>query len=136
VDAYSPVALSPASPPRAYRIPKPARYRAPGSSSSDPEARLMKQPDGGFAPSYNVQTTTSAVGKAIDSLHLCRRNGATTASDTRLASRRSLIWGDWFTRYFGNSNYFSRPAPLRPKARTCALYLIARKVKFQAVFGW
>jgi transposase len=33
-----------------------------------PEARQMKQPDGGFAPSYNVQTTTAAVGKAIVSL--------------------------------------------------------------------
>jgi transposase len=37
-------------------------------SSSDPEARIMKQPDGGFAPSYNVQTTTAAEGKAIVSL--------------------------------------------------------------------
>lgn len=38
------------------------------ASSSDPEARNMKQPDGGFAPSYNVQTTTTAVGKAIVSI--------------------------------------------------------------------
>lgn len=37
-------------------------------SSSDPEARNMKQPDGGFALSFNVQTTTAAVGKAIVSL--------------------------------------------------------------------
>lgn len=40
------------------------------ASSSDPEARNMKQPDGGFAPSYNVQTTTAAVGKAIVSLEV------------------------------------------------------------------
>jgi hypothetical protein len=39
-------------------------------SSSDPEARNMKQPDGGFAPSYNVQTTTAATGKAIVSLEV------------------------------------------------------------------
>lgn len=39
-------------------------------SSSDPEARIMKQPEGGFAPSYNVQTTTAAVGKAIVSLEV------------------------------------------------------------------
>jgi transposase len=39
-------------------------------SSSDPEARMMKQPEGGFAPSYNVQTTTAAVGKAIVSLQV------------------------------------------------------------------
>ena len=29
-------------------------------STSDPEARVMKQPDGGFAPSYNVQIDTDA----------------------------------------------------------------------------
>lgn len=40
----------------------------PRASSSDPEARNMKQPDGGFAPSYNVQITTAAVGKAIVSV--------------------------------------------------------------------
>jgi len=39
-------------------------------SSSDPEARRMKQPEGGSAPSYNVQTTTAAVGKAIVSLEV------------------------------------------------------------------
>ena len=39
-------------------------------SSSEPEARTMKQPDGGFAPSYNLQTTTTAVGQAIVSLEV------------------------------------------------------------------
>jgi transposase len=29
-------------------------------STSDPQARIMKQPDGGFAPSYNVQINTDA----------------------------------------------------------------------------
>lgn len=29
-------------------------------STSDPEARIMKQPEGGFAPSYNVQIDTDA----------------------------------------------------------------------------
>ncbi len=42
-------------------------------SSTDPEARRMKQPDGGFAPSYNVQTTTAAVGKAIVSLDVTQQ---------------------------------------------------------------
>jgi transposase len=37
-------------------------------STSDPEARNMKHADGGFAPSYNVQTTTAAEGKALVSI--------------------------------------------------------------------
>lgn len=35
------------------------------ASLSDPTARVMKQPDGGFAPSYNVQVTTEASHKII-----------------------------------------------------------------------
>ncbi len=34
-------------------------------STSDPEARIMKQADGGFAPSYNAQITTDATQKII-----------------------------------------------------------------------
>ncbi len=34
-------------------------------SESDPEARVMKQSDGGFAPSYNVQLSTDAANKII-----------------------------------------------------------------------
>lgn len=34
-------------------------------SMTDPEARVMKQPDGGFAPSYNVQVNTDAANAVI-----------------------------------------------------------------------
>jgi len=35
------------------------------ASLSDPQARIMKQPNGGFAPSYNVQVSTEASHKII-----------------------------------------------------------------------
>jgi hypothetical protein len=35
------------------------------ASQSDPQARIMKQPDGGFAPSYNVQLSTEASHRII-----------------------------------------------------------------------
>jgi transposase len=35
------------------------------ASTSDPEARGMKQPDGGFTPSYNVQVSTDAAAGVI-----------------------------------------------------------------------
>ncbi len=34
-------------------------------STTDPEARVMKQPDGGFAPGYNVQINTDAANGVI-----------------------------------------------------------------------
>jgi transposase len=37
-------------------------------SDSEPEARKMKQPDGGFAPSYNVQVSTEAQSRMIVSV--------------------------------------------------------------------
>ncbi len=42
-----------------------ASDKAPRVSESDPEARVMKQSDGGFAPSYNVQICTEASNKII-----------------------------------------------------------------------
>jgi transposase len=36
-----------------------------GVSTSDPQARVMKQPDGGFAPSYNVQIDTDAANGVV-----------------------------------------------------------------------
>lgn len=39
--------------------------KQPRISETDPEARIMKQPDGGFAPSYNVQICTEASNKII-----------------------------------------------------------------------
>jgi transposase len=42
-----------------------AEKREVRASMTDPEARVMKQSDGGFAPSYNVQLTTDAKEKVI-----------------------------------------------------------------------
>jgi transposase len=41
------------------------KAKGPRVSETDPEARVMKQPDGGFAPSYNVQICTEASNKII-----------------------------------------------------------------------
>jgi len=35
------------------------------ASQSDPQARIMKQSDGGYAPSYNVQLSTDASHRII-----------------------------------------------------------------------
>jgi len=41
------------------------KAKGPRVSETDPEARVMKQADGGFAPSYNVQICTEASHKII-----------------------------------------------------------------------
>lgn len=47
------------------RIRSYKRSTAERASETDPECRIMGQPNGGFAPSYNVQISTDAREKAI-----------------------------------------------------------------------
>jgi transposase len=50
---------------------KPASQREPArASASEPEARVMKQGDGGFAPAYNVQSVTDAAHKIVVSVEV------------------------------------------------------------------
>lgn len=47
------------------RDDKPSKQNAPRASTTDPEARRMRLPDGGFAPAYNVQIATDPQSRAI-----------------------------------------------------------------------
>jgi len=42
------------------------------TSTTDPECRVMSQPDGGYAPSYNLQLSTDAHKKVIVAVSLSR----------------------------------------------------------------
>lgn len=42
-----------------------AKLREPRVSTTDPEARVMKMPDGGFRPAYNVQIATDVASQVI-----------------------------------------------------------------------
>ena len=41
------------------------KVREPRASTTDPEARTMKMPDGGFRPGYNVEFATTSVGGVV-----------------------------------------------------------------------
>ncbi len=42
-----------------------AKLRAPRTSTTDPQARVMKMPDGGFRPAYNVELATDSAEGVI-----------------------------------------------------------------------
>jgi len=44
---------------------KPSKHREARASTTDPDARVMKMPGGGFAPAYNVQLATDVDSRAI-----------------------------------------------------------------------
>ena len=50
---------------KAKQSNKEKRERPPRVSTTDPEARVMKMPNGGFNPAYNVQLATDPASRAI-----------------------------------------------------------------------
>ncbi len=48
-----------------YAIAKRAKVTAPRASTTDPQARVMKMPDGGFRPAYNVELATDGAQGVI-----------------------------------------------------------------------
>ena len=46
-------------------IPEKGKVTAPRTSTTDPEARVMKMPDGGFRPAYNVELATDGAKGVI-----------------------------------------------------------------------
>jgi hypothetical protein len=62
----------------------------PRASTTDPEARRMKMPDGGFRPAYNVQLATTTIGGIIvgvDATNHGSDNGALTPMVEQLGRR-------------------------------------------------
>jgi transposase len=79
----------------------------PKVSISDPEARIMKQPDGGFAPSYNVQVSADAAHSLIIGIEVVQKGNdrqqllpALDRIEQRLrrAPRQMVADGDYTTR--------------------------------------
>jgi transposase len=55
---------------RRHRGRKGKKASTPRVSTTDPEARVMKMPDGGFRPGYNVQLATDAASRVIVSVRV------------------------------------------------------------------
>jgi hypothetical protein len=50
---------------KAQQKDKPTKDRPPRASSTDPEARFMRMPDGGTRPAYNLELATDCSSRAI-----------------------------------------------------------------------
>jgi len=50
---------------RTRTIAERTKLRAPRTSTTDPQARVMKMPDGGFRPAYNVELATDSAEGVI-----------------------------------------------------------------------
>jgi len=59
--------------PMAEAIKKPKDRADARTSTTDPEARVMRMPDGGFRPAYNVQLTTDTKSRVIAGVHVTNK---------------------------------------------------------------
>jgi transposase len=106
--------------------PRRERVSAPRVSTTDPEARVMHMPDGGYRPAYNVQLATDTESQVIVGVGISTRGtdqGEALPMAQQVASRAGQYPGD----YLVDGGYVKRAdftaleragvtvyAPLRP----------------------
>jgi transposase len=106
--------------------PRRARVTEPRVSTTDPEARVMHMPDGGFRPAYNVQLATDADSQVIVGVSISTR-GTDQGEALPMAEHVASRTGYYPTEYLVDGGYVKRDdftalerrgssvyAPLRP----------------------
>jgi transposase len=86
------------------------------ASMSDPEARVMKQSDGGFAPAYNVQISTDAKEKIIVGVDVSQ-NGSDYGELVGAEERVEQNFGDAPEQMVVDGGYVSRENILAMKEK-------------------
>jgi len=106
--------------------PRRARVSQPRVSTTDPEARVMHMPDGGFRPAYNVQLATDATSQVIVGVAISTR-GTDQGEALPMAEQVADRTGQYAAEYLVDGGYVKRDdftalerrgstvyAPLRP----------------------
>jgi transposase len=111
-----------------YTLDQPRRERVsePRVSTTDPEARVMRMPDGGFRPAYNVQLATDADSQVIVGVAISTR-GTDQGEALPMAEQVAERTGQYAAEYLVDGGYVKRDdfttlerrgstvyAPLRP----------------------
>jgi transposase len=111
-----------------YTLDQPRRKRVsePRVSTTDPEARVMHMPDGGFRPAYNVQLATDADSQVIVGVAISTR-GTDQGEALPMAEQLAERTGQYPAEYLVDGGYVKRTdittlerrgasvyAPLRP----------------------
>jgi transposase len=110
--------------------PRRERVTEPRVSTTDPEARVMHMPDGGFRPAYNVQLATDADSQVIVGVSISTR-GTDQGEALPMAEQVVERTGHYPTEYLVDGGFVKRAdfttleragvtvyAPLRPPRTT------------------
>jgi transposase len=87
--------------------PRRERVREPRVSTTDPEARVMHMPDGGFRPAYNVQLATDAPSQVIVGVAISTR-GTDQGEALPMAEQVTERTGQYPAEYLVDGGYVKR----------------------------
>ena len=106
---------------KAQQKNKPSRDRAPRSSTTDPQARIMRMADGGYRPAYNVQIATDVTSRAIVGVDVCNHGSDAGQSEPmrRQVERRT---GRRVSEQLLDGGYVSLSAIERAESEGVAIY--------------
>jgi transposase len=105
---------------------KPAKKIEPRASATDPDARRMRMPDGGFAPAYNVQIATDPGSRAIVGIDVTN-HGTDHGEDEPLRQQVEQRTGGKVTEHLFDGGFLKRESIERGAEQGVAIYAPLRE---------
>lgn len=106
-----------------YTLDQPRRERVsePRVSTTDPQARVMRMPDGGFRPAYNVQLATDADSQVIVGVAIST-SGTDQGEALPMAEQVTERTGEYPAEYLIDGGYVKRDDITTLERRGTAVY--------------
>jgi transposase len=101
---------------------KPSKAREPRASSTDPEARLMRMPDGGTRPAYNLELAADCGSRAIVGVEMTNA-GSDAGQDEPMRSQVEDRADEAIDEQLLDGNYVSLEGIERAAAEGVTLYM-------------
>ena len=117
----------------AQRADKPSAQRPPRASMTDPEARVMRLPNNGFGPAYNVQIASDPHSRAIVAIDVTN-HGTDHGEDQPLRAQVERRTGRKIKEHLLDGGYVKHDAIVQAAAEGVAIYApLPKKGKAGAV---
>jgi transposase len=107
---------------------KPAKKIEPRASMTDPQARRMRMPDGGFQPAYNVQIATDPTSRAIVGIEVTN-HGTDHGEDEPLRRQVERRTGGKVAEHLLDGGFVTRASIERAAAAGVAIYAPLRQTR-------
>jgi len=115
---------------KAQQKDKPSKHRAPRASTTDPEARIMRMPGGGYRPAYNVQFATDHASRAIVGVDVTN-NGSDANESESMRAQVECRTGKKVTEHLIDGGYANLRAIERAECAGVKIYAPLPKSKKQ-----